>query len=516
MYCCDRLCVCQKESQTPVPLDQRFTFPTLLWVDAICINQDDLDERAQQVALMQQIYSRASSVLVWLGRATEQTVPAFRLLLGLADISQSSAEDQQAYIAHVIKDECFKGHWIALGELFQREWWHRVWTIQEVVLGSDILLICGPFAVKWGQIKQAIAVFQQCHSCINELMEATAFSTTYRYLFPFRNDAFRMKMVEFLKFYTGQKKDTGFLQQPSLGGCLASLLDITRDYNATDPRDKVYAVIGLLEQFGFQSPLTVSYRVSVEDLYIQVAKIIQRDSKTLDVMSLVDVEPLTGQGTLSSLPSWVPNWTVPSSYRSICERGCQQESGDSCGPKPRFRFTGDSKALCRFPSNGNKMVVKGFIFDAINKIEMRFADLEPGLKLEGVKRYGYRIGWKPPRASDQFEYHDYWLAWLGFQTDFPNPEAEIPRRRREKTRHMDLKTFKTQVSGVLGTTDVPLRVGDKICGLLGASVPYIMRPFGDSWVFVGPCYLLDPDVMSGLLMKELVAGKFTIRYFIIE
>ncbi|EWG48728.1 hypothetical protein FVEG_16315 [Fusarium verticillioides 7600] len=508
LYCCNRLCICQQESQIPVPLDHRFTFPTLLWVDAICINQDDLDERAQQVALMQQIYCRASSVLVWLGRATEQTVPAFRLLLGLADISQSNAEDQKSYIAHVIKDEYFKGHWKALGELFQREWWHRVWTIQEVVLGSNILLICGPFAVEWDQIKQAISVVQQCHSCMNELIEATAFSTTYRYLFSFRVDAFRMSMVESLKAYTSQKKDTGSSQRPSLGGCLAILLDITRDYDATDPRDKVYAVIGLLEKIGFQSPLTVSYRISVEDLYTHVAKIIQRDSKTMDVMSYVDVEPLTRQGTPSSLPSWVPNWTAPSSYMSIC--------GESRDTKPRFSFTGDSKALCRSPSNENTIFLKGFIFDTINKIESRYVDVQPGLKLEGVKRYGYRISWKPPKASDRFEYHDYWLAWLGFQSDFPSPETEIPRRSGKKIRHIDVKAFKTQISGVVGSTDVSMKVGDKICGLLGAKVPYILRPCGNSWVFVGPCYLLDPDVMNGLLMKELDAGKFTLRDFIIE
>ncbi|KAH7240303.1 heterokaryon incompatibility protein-domain-containing protein [Fusarium redolens] len=517
------VCVCQKESQTPVPLDHRFTFPTLLWVDAICINQNDLDERAQQVTLMQEIYSRASSVLVWLGRATEQTVPAFRLLLGLADISRSSLDVAREYIAHVIRNECFKGHWLALGELLQREWWHRVWTIQEVVLGSDIQVICGPFAVEWDRIMQATAVFKLCYRFMDELIEATTFSTTYHYLFPFRSGAHRMKVIKLLKFFISQKKDPRLLRSPSSDGHLASLLDMTRNYDATDPRDKVYAILGLLEELGYKSPLRVSYRVSVEELYTHVAKILQQDSDTLNVMSHVEVNPLTRQGTLSGLPSWVPNWTVPSSYKSVAEKAAYpdlkqqtQDNQDSGGPKQSFGFTGNSKANCQFPSNGNKMVVEGFIFDNIHQIETRFIDLEPRLKIEGAKRYGYRIGWKPPSASHQFEYHAYWLAWLGFQTEFPNPETAVPRRIGEKTRHVDLTCFKTQVTGVLGSTDVSIRVGDAICGLMGARVPYILRPCGNSWMFVGPCHLTDLEVMNGLLMKKLGAGKFALRNFMIK
>ncbi|KAL7755492.1 hypothetical protein ACKLNR_014590 [Fusarium oxysporum f. sp. zingiberi] len=523
LYCCDRQCVCQKESQAPVPLDHQFTFPTLLWVDAICINQNDLDERAQQVTLMQEIYSRASSVLVWLGRATEQTVPAFRLLLGLADISRSSRDVGQEYIAHVIRNECFKGHWLALGELLQREWWHRVWTIQEVVLGSDIQVICGPFAVEWNRIMQATAVFELCYHFMDELIEATTFSTTYHYLFPFRSGAYKIKVIKLLKFSISQKKDPQLLHSHSSDGHLASLLNIARDYDATDPKDKVYAILGLLEALGYKSPLRVDYRVSVEDLYTQIAKILQQGSETLNVMSHVEVNPLTRQVTLSGLPSWVPNWTVPWNQKSIIEKAAYpdlkqqtQYNQDSRDPKQSFNFTGDSKANCRFPSNENKMVVQGFIFDNIHQIETRFIDLEPGLKLQGVKRYGYRIGWKPPSASDQFEYHDYWLAWLGFQTEFPNPATAIPWRIGEKTRHVDLKCFKTQVTGVLGSTDVSIRVGDAICGLMGAKVPYILRPCGNSWTFVGPCHLADLEVMNGLLMKELSAGKSALRDFIIE
>ncbi|KAJ0155939.1 Uncharacterized protein HZ326_1884 [Fusarium oxysporum f. sp. albedinis] len=493
LYGCDRHSVCHKESPTLVPLDRRLTFPTLLWVDAICINQNDLDERAQQVNLIREIYSRASSVLVWLGRATYQTVPAFRLLLGLADISRASLDVRQEYIAHVIRNESFKCYWLALGELLQREWWHRVWTIQEAVLGSDIRVICGPFVVEWDRIMQATLVFELCYRLMDELLEATIFSTAYHYLYPFQSGASRVNVIKSLKLSIRKKKDPRLLQISSLNESLSTLLDITRNYDATDPRDKVYAILGLLEELGYNSPLRVSYHISVEDLYTQVAMIIQQNSETLKVMSHVEVNPSTRQGTLSTLPSWVPNWTVPSSHKSIVERAAfldlkqqTQDNQDSRGAKRNFAFTGDSKANCRFPLKESKMVVEGFIFDNIQQIETRFIDLEPRFEMKAVKRYGSRICWKPPRASHQFQYHNYWLAWFGFQTEFPNPATAVPRRIGENTRHVDLRCFKTQVTGVLGSTDVSMRVGDAICGLMGARVPYILRSCGNSWMFVGP------------------------------
>lgn len=87
-YCSDRQCDCFQKPDSPVPLNYHFTFPSFLWIDAICIDQDNKEERAQQVTLMREIYRRASQVLVWLGPATEQTVPAFRLLFGLAELNE--------------------------------------------------------------------------------------------------------------------------------------------------------------------------------------------------------------------------------------------------------------------------------------------------------------------------------------------------------------------------------------------------------------------------------------------
>ncbi|KAH7124445.1 hypothetical protein EDB81DRAFT_765804 [Dactylonectria macrodidyma] len=95
------------------------------------------------------------AVIVWLGTATEHTMPAFRLLFGLAEIYEWSVDPAKEFISYVVRDQSFKYHWIALGELLQREWWDRAWILQEITLARRALVVCGPYAVDWDRIIKA-------------------------------------------------------------------------------------------------------------------------------------------------------------------------------------------------------------------------------------------------------------------------------------------------------------------------------------------------------------------------
>lgn len=87
----------------------------LLWIDALCINQEDLLERSRQVSLMRDLYTVAEEVLVWLGPAAET-------------IDASNA-------AEVYED------------MAARPYWTRVWILQEFILGSKVTIQCGHFRV---------------------------------------------------------------------------------------------------------------------------------------------------------------------------------------------------------------------------------------------------------------------------------------------------------------------------------------------------------------------------------
>ncbi|KAE9371753.1 HET-domain-containing protein, partial [Stipitochalara longipes BDJ] len=81
LSCCNLSCVCQQNiigfQQT---VHEQFTFPAYFWVDAVCIDQGNIKERSHQVSLMYEIYTKASTVIVWLGEEDEYTVPALRML----------------------------------------------------------------------------------------------------------------------------------------------------------------------------------------------------------------------------------------------------------------------------------------------------------------------------------------------------------------------------------------------------------------------------------------------------
>lgn len=117
-----------------------------IWIDALCINQEDKQERQDQVGLMSRIYKGAKRVIVWLGKDDEHTAPALEYLKRSkatpAGVYEDSGFDTKAYHEANFTDEeydsifCFLAH---------RRWFSRTWTIQETVLARDLLFLCGKY-----------------------------------------------------------------------------------------------------------------------------------------------------------------------------------------------------------------------------------------------------------------------------------------------------------------------------------------------------------------------------------
>ncbi|KAF2113266.1 heterokaryon incompatibility protein-domain-containing protein [Lophiotrema nucula] len=103
-------------------------FRGYIWVDALCINQRDLDERSHQITMMADIYREASEVLVWLGVDDVHTSQGIELLRDIACLTPAKR--------FLLLPESVQSHerWIALGHFFQRSWFNRAWIIQEVHL----------------------------------------------------------------------------------------------------------------------------------------------------------------------------------------------------------------------------------------------------------------------------------------------------------------------------------------------------------------------------------------------
>lgn len=109
-------------------LQDRF-FERILWVDAICINQNDNSEKAWQVQCMARIYAKASGVIVWLGEATHDSDQAFQALLDAAETSHTDSEPAFGKTNHQPAtfpiDEISKQ---AVLTLLERPWFQRIWV----------------------------------------------------------------------------------------------------------------------------------------------------------------------------------------------------------------------------------------------------------------------------------------------------------------------------------------------------------------------------------------------------
>ena len=223
---------------------RRFRHPTLsveLWIDAICINQGDLDERAKQVLLMPKIYHSATAVWFWLGEQDESSDSALELMTRL-----NAAKDQVVHEAEEFheptRSDIHNAHvltklglapieasgWRQLVEFFQRPVFQRIWIVQELVTATKVVAHCGRAKIDYEMIQSAVEFLAE-RSWDEELSQYFKTPNVFAYVSV-------LGTIE-REWYQNRK-----LIRPSL-------VRATRNFQATDPKDKVFALLGLFNDF---------------------------------------------------------------------------------------------------------------------------------------------------------------------------------------------------------------------------------------------------------------------------
>ncbi|KAF2014007.1 HET-domain-containing protein, partial [Aaosphaeria arxii CBS 175.79] len=212
------------------------SLPRLLWVDAICINQADLEERENQVQFMSVIYSCASRVVVWLGEGCPQSNQACRLIIEAADASQRAEETTRP------------GEENAIIALLRRPWFYRVWVLQEVAMARFTLLLCGDFQMTAHEFSSGLRQFRHEYD-----QEKTIVST--------------IESVVYLLEWQPRGGNLGSKLLP-----LSELIDIFHHRQATDIRDKVYALYGMSTDMMDTRSLQVNYQKPWSTLFKDLAQ----------------------------------------------------------------------------------------------------------------------------------------------------------------------------------------------------------------------------------------------------
>jgi hypothetical protein len=113
----------------------------IIWIDALCINQNHVEERNHQVSQMAKVYSGASRVVVWLGEESDDSELAFE---ALDSVTRDEKLHWDAKLQPSLDAKYLEPRYIeAVGCLLNREWWWRVWTMQERALAKQLVFVCG-------------------------------------------------------------------------------------------------------------------------------------------------------------------------------------------------------------------------------------------------------------------------------------------------------------------------------------------------------------------------------------
>ncbi|KAJ5030389.1 heterokaryon incompatibility protein-domain-containing protein [Bipolaris maydis] len=115
----------------------------------MCINQHNYKEKSNQVQMMQDIFSKASNVVVWLGKSDSATSPTFEFI---RQFGAARTEEMDILWENHITGPTWKRMQAEYVRIFEHNWWSRAWVVEEVVVGRHVVMQCGSFQAEWEAI----------------------------------------------------------------------------------------------------------------------------------------------------------------------------------------------------------------------------------------------------------------------------------------------------------------------------------------------------------------------------
>ncbi len=210
----------------------------ILWVDAICINQDKSksDERNHQIPMMPSIYGDATQVCVWLGAADEDSDRAIdfieKIMKDIWKLDELCGDQEEA------------GNWAVLLKLIMRPWFSRRWIVQEIALAKDGLIYCGRRTISWRTFSDAVSLFVEVETAthrLSDIMKRTDYSNYIPDFFDDVADLSATLLIDttnslFRRQPTGERDSILSLEY------LVSRLSM---FDTTYPSDAVYSLLSI-------------------------------------------------------------------------------------------------------------------------------------------------------------------------------------------------------------------------------------------------------------------------------
>jgi hypothetical protein len=257
-----------------------------LWIDALCIDQTNPADKKAQIMHMANIYSKCTQFTIWLGDESETSAIAVNTLTRIGSMEQVDPFFELRGRARS-----------AIIDFLNRSWWTRVWIVQEVAMAADpgvARIMCGKHKLSWIHMTRA--------------------ALHLRDIADFHTDADidvdpLLELTLTLEHARHRQNDVSVLDGPTL----LELLVQNRDRQASDPRDKVFALLGLLRKHKWQVQIQPDYQISWAELYRKV--VVSEVQSTWSLNILRYCNPPLDIGLDES--TWSPDWSQMSRRRLL-------------------------------------------------------------------------------------------------------------------------------------------------------------------------------------------------------
>ncbi|KAH8797863.1 heterokaryon incompatibility protein-domain-containing protein [Xylogone sp. PMI_703] len=273
-------------------------FPRVLWVDAICINQNDPDEKSQQVPMIGEIYSRATKVHAWLGEADRDIDCIYNVLQEFRDRRREAefpthfdAAEQLSFHRQLFRniyldkagtlpeqsdldDDMLQEEFNWLRPFYMRPYWRRVWIVQELVLAKLVIVCCGDksidfddiygLSLDWGSFEQGFDT-----GTYQMLKPHSRGWNTIRTIRGLRR---RREVVEWEMGGEAPYLMSIKMSEQSDVAMLDEVITVFSQYHECSlPKDKVYGFRELVPQW--KENLIVNYKRSDLEVFLDIAKL---------------------------------------------------------------------------------------------------------------------------------------------------------------------------------------------------------------------------------------------------
>ncbi|MCJ1296763.1 hypothetical protein MMC34_008330 [Xylographa carneopallida] len=530
-----------------------------LWIDAICIDQTNVLERNSQVRLMRQIYAGGSYTIIWLGPAQEGSKLALYKFEEVASARRDRffdvlEKDRLAGLIAIIEavgtdSQC----WLAIRQVLSCCWWSRAWVFQEAVVSSHSVLLCGHDGASINDVMETLMLMSDIAAEEADNLSHVTGSEIVNQAYVLEN---AMSLLGLWRAYGVTSPNTPVID-------LRDALFLIRKLDATDPRDKIYAALGLVKD---SSNIVPDYDQPIGQVYRSFARQYIEKHRNLDLLEECGL-------SIDDIVSWAPNY-CRKIYGHTLEKHSDRDISirvynASRGKPAKFSFSDDSKTLTlvgcysdpimavggkwkftnprdlldagykkqgmisgRSPSKINAtlgptlaqwkelMVTYGkdrepgtqdLSYEALTQI--RYIHADDDLKSAFDKTLCADIKWVPD--ADPMKLARHARISTGENVAFEHINWQTGEVKKEFKLAMKERIFFITKRGYIGLAPEAAEENDVVCVVLGAEVPYVIRPKTNGhYLFVGECYV--HGLMDGQALQGYEEGSFETQEIMLD